>query len=130
MLRLIIVLAILALGACATQPQPVASAAPQAAPAPDTRVQRAQSEDGKDVMTLHRDACPTHVMQMHGVPAHVPMRLANLSIRDGSRYVGCWIEHMGTIVTVWDDGDVIPMPQGAFQPVIGAVPARTGKLDA
>jgi hypothetical protein len=91
---------------------------------------RAQSEDGKDVMLLHTENCPAHVMQKHGVPPHVQLHLANLKMRDGKQFVGCWISLMGHIVTIWDDGDVIQMAPSAFQPVSTHGTPRRGRLDA
>lgn len=128
MLRLVIVLAVLALGACATTapPQPVADVQPVA---PDARVLR-YSDPGVDIITLHATTCGDGIRTLHMVRPEVSTYRAEILFR-GQLYAGCWATDGASVYLMWEDGDRGFMPLESFVPAAsGRSAPRRGRLDA
>ncbi len=66
----------------------------------------AVAAQGGESITLHDDPCPLKGFQK-----------AVYRFPNGKEVKGCWGAVGQTVVTFWEDGDVMPIPPQAFKPV-------------
>ncbi len=64
--------------------------------------------EGGDTITLHDTPCELKGWQK-----------AEYRYASGKLLNGCWNPMGSVVVTVWEDGDTLPIPPQAFKPVTG-----------